>query len=96
MIGSFCQLVCFFSTLKLWIVKKLIIISERLDVIERSNKGRINKKSLSTRFLMTKHIEENMQIVVISVLLDYLHYNSKSISASFCFRYTSTISSVEY
>jgi hypothetical protein len=50
MIGSLYQLVSFFSTLKLRIVNKLITLSERLDVIERSNKGRINKKSLSTRF----------------------------------------------
>ena len=64
MIGSFFQLVCFFSTLKLWIVKKLITISERLDAIEICNKGIINKKFLSTRFLLTRYIEENMQMSV--------------------------------
>ena len=32
---------------------------------------------------MTRHIEENMQIVSTSVLLDYLQYNNRSISALF-------------
>jgi hypothetical protein len=38
-------------------------------VIERSNKCRINTKSLSNRFLLTKHIEENIQILFTSVLM---------------------------
>ena len=60
-------------------------------------KVKINPQSLSNRFfLLTKHIEENMQILITSFLHDYFHYDSKSVSASFCRRYTRTNSAVEY
>ena len=41
---------CFFSTLILLIVNKLIIISEQFDALERPNNGRINKKSYPLDF----------------------------------------------
>ena len=41
--------------------------------------------------------EDNKALVIMSVcVLDYFYHNSRPISASFCYRYPSTIASVEY
>ena len=89
MIGSFFQLVSFFSTLKLWIVNKLITLSERLDVIERSNKGRINKKSLSTRFFYWHNILK--KICRLSLHLSYLIISTITVVSLFLLHSVSDI-----